>query len=235
MNEYQVRVYFASGRMSYNIGTLIKGDYNSSKLVFDFDDDTGIKMFELLKPDGETKWVKEIVNNEIILADIDELGEVIPLLTQEGTYIFEVAKYDGNSKLTSVKGKFKVKDEQVSTSDIPLEEDSKIELDDLINDVAKVVEEGTEATANTTEQATYAKAQGDYAKEQAQIIIDANTTATKIINDFETNVDEYTKDFNTNAEEKLEAYNQNDIDKTKVYNENAESKVNSYNENASNE
>ena len=115
MNIYNIKVYFASGRISYKIGTLIKGDYNSSKLVFEFDDDSGVKMFELLKPDGTTKWIKEIINNEIILTDTDELNKTIPLLSQEGTYIFEIAKYDNNSKLTSVKGKFKVIDVSMST------------------------------------------------------------------------------------------------------------------------
>lgn len=233
MNEYQVKVYFASGRITHNIGTLIKGDYNSTKLKFIFDDETGIKMFELLKPDGTTKRIKEIVNNEIILTDVDELGETVPLLTQDGTYIFEIAKYDGNSKLTSVKGKFKVKDEQVETADVPIDEQNKAALDDLINDVAKSLESSEQATQNATDQANYAKEQGDYAKQSGDIVNKANEEASSMISELEANIPIYTNEFNENASAKLGEYNSNHTNKMNEYDMNATQKENSYNENAS--
>ena len=224
MNIYNIKVYFASGRISYKIGTLIKGDYNSSKLVFEFDDDSGVKMFELLKPDGTTKWIKEIINNEIILTDTDELNKTIPLLSQEGTYIFEIAKYDNNSKLTSVKGKFKVIDEQVNNSDIELEETSKTEFDELINDIIQSIQE-------SEKQASYAQQQGDYAKSKAESVILATDAASAIIDEFSNDLDQYTSTFDSNATTKTNEFNANCLEKIEEYNDNATTKTNEFNAN----
>ena len=67
MNEIKVKVNFKE-RTLIPIGVpLTSGDYNSTKLVFDFDISTGIKVFELKNPNNELVLCSTITNNELIL------------------------------------------------------------------------------------------------------------------------------------------------------------------------
>lgn len=224
MRNFKIKVYFEKGKISQHEIKLIQNDYNSTEFEFEFDIQDGKKVFELKKPDG-TPFIKDIVNNKIVLVDFDDEGNIIPIINQAGPYKFEIVCYTENSKITTEPGYFEALDEVVDLDEDKLSENVKIPLlDSLIN-------ETIEASNNSKEQGDYAKKQGDYAKEQAQKVIDSNSEAKEIINTFESNVDNYTNDFNKNADSKLKSYNQNDTTKTNSYNENASSKLKEYNDN----
>lgn len=77
MNIINVKVSFEK-RTIQNIGVVLtSGDYNSTKLVFEFDKEyEGRKIFELAKPDStEAIFVKEIINNEVLLVTEAEVKD----------------------------------------------------------------------------------------------------------------------------------------------------------------
>ena len=67
MNEVKVNVRFKTGIIYKTSTKLVTNDYNSTKLIFDFDIPDGIKIFELKDPNDKTIFVDEIKNNEIVL------------------------------------------------------------------------------------------------------------------------------------------------------------------------
>lgn len=228
MRIFKIKVYFLKDILKQPEIVLVKNDYNSVEFDFEFDIENGKKVFELKKPDG-TPFIKDIVDNKIVLTDYDEEGNVILIVDQAGEYNFEIVCYDENSKITATqKGKFNARDEVVNIDEDELSKDSRITiLDSLIN-------ETIEATNNSKEQAEYAKSQGDYAKEQAESVISANSQATEIINEFKSDVDNYTTSFNENADNIEKSYNDNHQTKMSDYNKNATSKKNEYNTNHTN-
>lgn len=113
MNIIKVNVNFEK-RIIYKSGIdLTSGDYNSTKLIFEFDREEGRKVFEMKDPDGNLVLATDIVNNEVDLVGKDENGNKASLFTQAGNYIFEISLYDGESKLTSEFNYIKVNAEQV--------------------------------------------------------------------------------------------------------------------------
>ena len=135
MNVIKVNVNFKN-RTIYKSGVdLTSGDYNTTKLIFDFDRKDGRKVFEMKDEDGNLVLITDIVNNEVELVGKDENGNNASLFKQAGNYIFEVSLYDGDSKLTSAFDFIKVKQEQVEidgeviTPYLPV-------FDELVNDVA---------------------------------------------------------------------------------------------------
>lgn len=113
MNTIKVKVNFTQGTCETTGINLITGDYNSTKIEFTFDREDGTKVFEMKSPSEELVMVQEIQNNEIILYGEDENENIASIFTEEGYYIFEISLYENESKLTSAKGKLKVKPEQV--------------------------------------------------------------------------------------------------------------------------
>ena len=113
MNTINVKVNFKNGSCDVTGINLITGDYNSTKMVFEFDRDTGTKVFEMKSPSEQLVMVQEIQNNEIILYGLDEDENIASILNEEGYYVFEISLYENESKLTSARGKIKVKPEQV--------------------------------------------------------------------------------------------------------------------------
>lgn len=83
MNVIKVKVNF-SQRTSVKQGVdLTEGDYNSTKIVFDFDTDEGTKIFQMKNPSDEIVLEKEIINNEVILT-----GEAdVTTIHNEKTYV----------------------------------------------------------------------------------------------------------------------------------------------------
>lgn len=71
MIEIKMNVNFDEHECKYerkdDMSILISGDYNSTKVIFNFDRDDGIKVFEMKDPSGKIVYVREIINNEIIL------------------------------------------------------------------------------------------------------------------------------------------------------------------------
>lgn len=137
MNIIKVNVNFKN-RTIYKQGVnLTTGDYNSTKLVFEFDRQDGRKVFEMKDPDGDLVLLTDIVNDEVELVGKDENGNNASLFKQEGKYIFEISLYDGDSKLTSAFDYIKVRQEQIQidgeviTPYLPI-------FDELVNEVENI-------------------------------------------------------------------------------------------------
>ncbi len=140
MNEIKIKVKFKKG-LCYSQGIkLVQNDYNSTKLVFEFDDNEGTKIFELKDSDDNVIFADEIVNNELILARFDEQGKAYPIFTKEGEYVYEVSLYKDNSKLTSAYDKFKVNAEQV-VIDGEIVETYTPMFDNLLSDLSSALQE----------------------------------------------------------------------------------------------
>jgi hypothetical protein len=140
MNEIKIKVKFKKG-LCYSQGIkLVQNDYNSTKLVFEFDDEEGTKIFELRDSDDNVILADEIVNNELILARFDEHDNAYPIFTKEGEYVYEVSLYKDNSKLTSASDKFKVNAEQVIIDGEIVETYTPM-FDNLLSDLSSALQE----------------------------------------------------------------------------------------------
>lgn len=140
MNVIKVNVNFKN-RTIYKQGVdLTSGDYNSTKLVFEFDRQDGRKVFEMKNPDGNLVLLTDIENNEIDLVGKDVNGNNASLFDQEGKYVFEISLYDGDSKLTSAFDYIKVKQEQVIVAGEVVKPYLPI-FDELMNDVNTAISE----------------------------------------------------------------------------------------------
>ncbi len=140
MNEIKIKVKFKKG-LCYSQGiNLVTNDYNSTKLVFEFDDNEGTKIFELRDSDDNVILADEIVNNELILARFDEHDNAYPIFTKEGEYVYEVSLYKDNSKLTSASDKFKVNAEQVIIDGEIVETYTPM-FDNLLSDLSSALQE----------------------------------------------------------------------------------------------
>lgn len=67
MNEIKLKVNFGKRTCVKSGISLTTGDYNSTKIKFEFDREDGTKIFEMKNPNNEIIFVDEIVNNEVIL------------------------------------------------------------------------------------------------------------------------------------------------------------------------
>ena len=140
MNEIKIKVKFKKG-LCYSQGIkLVQNDYNSTKLVFEFDDNEGTKIFELRDSDDNVILADEIVNNELILARFDEHDNAYPIFTKEGEYVYEISLYKDNSKLTSASDKFKVNAEQVIIDGEIVETYTPM-FDNLLSDLSSALQE----------------------------------------------------------------------------------------------
>ena len=144
MNVINVGIDFKHGICQNKGISVVTGDYNSTKVVFEFADEIdGTKIFEMKNPEGELVYADEIVNNEVVLVGYkEENGEIetYSLFGEEGDYIFEVSLYGNDSKLTSVSGYINAKKEEVIVDGEEVQE--KITLfDNLINTLNEKIEE----------------------------------------------------------------------------------------------
>lgn len=135
MNVIKINVNFKN-RTIYKQGVdLTSGDYNSTKLKFQFDREDGRKVFKMKDPDGKLVLLTDITNDEVELVGKDENGNNASLFKQEGKYIFEISLYDGDSKLTSAFDYIKVKKEEVVVDGEVITPYLPI-FDELVNDIA---------------------------------------------------------------------------------------------------
>lgn len=144
MNVIKVSIDFEQGICRNEGISVITGDYNSTKVVFEFNDSaTGTKIFEMKNPKDELVYADEIINNEVVLVGYkEEEGETTTysLFGEEGDYTFEVSLYQDNGKLTSVCGYITADKEQVIVDGEEVQE--KITLfDNLMNDLSEKIEE----------------------------------------------------------------------------------------------
>lgn len=140
MNEIKIKVKFKKG-LCYSQGiNLVTNDYNSTKLVFEFDETEGTKIFEMKDPDDIVVFADEIMNNELILARFDGTNNAYPIFTKAGKYTYEISLYKDNSKLTSAWDSIKVNAEQVIIDGEIVETYTPM-FDNLLSDLAGALQE----------------------------------------------------------------------------------------------
>ena len=142
MNEYKIKVNLERGLIINPDIHLVQNDYNSTTFNFEFDDDSYekyTKIFQLQYPDGSI-WEKEIKDNKVTLANFDEEGNPVSILTQAHKYYFDIAVYDNDSKLTTTEKVYFNVREEITGEDIELDDRLPV-LDDLINTVNKNLNE----------------------------------------------------------------------------------------------
>lgn len=233
MNEIKLKVNFTK-RTCVPVGVpLTVNDYNSTKLVFDFDRDNGIKVFEMINPSGNLAFVKEVQNNEIVLVgetDVTTVHEEITyikyldtnenvywydqeneklydsswievltfdinnytkvtkecsIFSESGYYTFEISLYDGDSKLTSAKGKLRVKEEAVvidgelAETYLPIFDDLLTDVSEALNNMSSIVTDATGATNNANQAASNAVNAATSANTAAAKANNVNIDATR--------------------------------------------------------
>lgn len=81
MIEIKMNVNFDKHECKYekkdDMSILTSGDYNSTKVIFNFNRDDGKKVFEMKNPSGEIVFVKEIMNDEIVLTGIVDITTIV--------------------------------------------------------------------------------------------------------------------------------------------------------------
>ena len=134
MNIIKVKVNFEKSICQATGIDLITGDYNSTKMVFDFvNNPSGVKVLEMKSPSDNLVYVGEIKNNEVILVGKKE----VTTIHEEVTY----TKYiDENENI------YWYDPESEKIYDNEWVEQSEVYLDDLIvvtEDVSLFNEDGT--------------------------------------------------------------------------------------------
>lgn len=245
MNVIKVNVNFKN-RTIYKQGVdLTSGDYNSTKLVFEFDRQDGIKVFEMKDPDGEIVLWSEIENNEITLVGKDEDGNNASLFKEAGKYIFEISLYDGESKLTSAFDYIPVKEEQVKDGDkivtayLPIFDNLINEVQDLINQTNNLDIDIENSVVTITKKDGTTKSEnvkGDKGEKGDKPVKGIDYFTQSDIDSMVSQVTEdATSEFNNNVAEKTSEFNSNAELKTTEFNNNAESKTSSFDTNVANQ
>lgn len=122
MKEYFIKVN--NNRLITNLEGAVENDHDSMVVNCDIDVEASSYLFKLLYPDN-TKWVKNIVDNKIIL----------PQLSKMGNYQYEISMYKNNGRLTTLaKGSFFTRKELINV-DEEVEHDDRVPvLDQLISE-----------------------------------------------------------------------------------------------------
>ena len=121
--EIPVKVSFERHTLVKKDPGVVQGDYNTTKFIFEFEEDTSeyAILFKMSDPNGNIVLLSELTDNEIVLAGWTEEGKVYSLFAESGLYPFELIAYGENSKITSAPGFL-----TVNKRHIPLEEMSDI-------------------------------------------------------------------------------------------------------------
>lgn len=117
--DIHVKVSFLKHSMAVRKDSgVVEGDYNTTKLVFDFEEDMSNRniVFQMNNPKGELIFVKELSGNEIILAGEDSSGNACSIFSMEGLHPFELVLYTENGKLTSATGWLPVSKRQTGSN-----------------------------------------------------------------------------------------------------------------------
>ena len=147
--EILVNVSFLKHTLTKKDSGVVEGDYNSTKLVFAFEEDikSNYKVrFKMSNPHGEVvllEELKDLTKPEIILAGYDDNGDVYSLFPEQGLYPFELVLFDEDSKLTSAPGWLNVSKRQVNVGQGGGVEYYLPMLDELITRVEALEQSGT--------------------------------------------------------------------------------------------
>lgn len=136
MNEFEINVDIKNNKLIAPVIELVQNDYNSTKFKFNFmGDNNYVKTLQLQLPDGST-WIKDIVNNEVVLSD-EKDGQTVPILVQSGKYIFDIAIYSNNAKLTTTNQESFFVRSEITGKNVELDDRLPI-LDSLIMSANKI-------------------------------------------------------------------------------------------------
>lgn len=120
VNEIHVKVSFANFTLTKRNTVVVEGDYNTTKLIFEFEEDVTDRQikFSMTNSKGELVMFTDLINNEIILVDEDEDGNLCSVFNDAGMYTFHVYLMGENeeSQLTSPPGYLPVVETQVNKS-----------------------------------------------------------------------------------------------------------------------
>lgn len=143
--EIPVSVSFQKHTLTKKDSGVVQGDYNTTKFVFTFEEDVSDQriVFKMSNPSGELLLVKDLENNEIVLAGFDDKGNVYSLFTTPGPYPFELVLYGENSKLTSATGWLAVNQRQVNMGDGSTAEGYTPAIDEVLSGVGRGIVEIT--------------------------------------------------------------------------------------------
>ena len=161
LNIINVSINFKEGTCEKTGISVVQGDYNSTKVVFEFDESANdkIKIFEMKNPSDELVYADEIVNNEVILVGSEEVEgqeQIVSLFNEEGDYTFEVSLYGNDSKLTSVCDYITARKEEVVIGDettgqyLTLFDNLMNELNDKITETNNLNIEASKVEHTTT-------------------------------------------------------------------------------------
>lgn len=117
--EILVKVSFLKHILTKSDAGVVEGDYNSTKLVFDFEEDVSNKriVFKMSNPAGELIFLKDLEDNAVVLVGKDENGNTCSLFPTYGLYPFELVLYSEDKKLTSAPGWINVTKSHVTIED----------------------------------------------------------------------------------------------------------------------
>ena len=155
MNTIKVKVNFKKGTCDVTGIKLVTGDYNSTIIKLTMSDVSGTNIFNMKSPSDDLVLSTEIVNGEVPLYRETEEGIKKSILAEKGNYTFEIAKYDGDSKLTSAYGKIPVRKAQVNI-DGELVEPYLPVFDGLISQLSTLINQANNLNINVEKEGTVA-------------------------------------------------------------------------------
>jgi hypothetical protein len=119
ISEIRIKVSFLKHTLVTPTASIVEGDYNTTKLIFEFEEDVSDKriVFKMSNPAGEVIFLKDLEDNEVTLAGTDENGYICSLFPTYGLYSFELVYYGDNKKLTSAPGWLTVSQSKVVITD----------------------------------------------------------------------------------------------------------------------
>lgn len=134
--EIIVKVSFAKHTLTKKDLGVVEGDYNTTKLIFEFEEDVSNHriVFNMSNPQSEIVMMKDLDDNEVTLVGYDDEGNMCSLFATPGQYPFELVLYSDDGKLTSAPGWLNVNKRLVTGDEIA----ASVYLPALDNMVAQV-------------------------------------------------------------------------------------------------
>lgn len=159
LQEILVQVSFLRHTLTKKDSGVVEGDYNSTKLVFEYAEDISQKhvRFKMSNPNGEVVLLQELTEHEVILVGQDADGNLCSLFDTPGLYPFELVLWDEDSKLTSAPGFLSVSKRQVDVGQgggaehyLPLFDEILTKVGLVNNMDLSVTKEGNATTISVT-------------------------------------------------------------------------------------
>ena len=146
MNELYITINFSKQKFIINGVDLISGDYNSTKMIFTFEDyQDKTKIVEIRPANAENKnptFMATVINNEVILVSKDDENHNVTPFPSGGVYYMEVSAYSDDSKLSTITKSFNVLDDEIIVSDEIVSPYLPV-FDELIEEIIKVTNEAS--------------------------------------------------------------------------------------------